>query len=222
MRHFDEIYGLASLHKGGSIELEAYLPQALSSAELKAQPDSEYLSLMSRRVFRAGLKHAMVDAKWPAFEQQFSGFDPFVCAMQSDEFIESCMVNKAIIRHLGKIRSIRKNAQFILDCQQEYGSFGTMLSEWPQNDVVGLWLKMKKQGAHLGGGSGPSFMRMAGADTFLLTNDVLAVLRYEGVISDKAQSQRDMRAAQEAFLTWQAQSGRPLCEVSRIVSCAAS
>lgn len=31
---------------------------------------------MALRVFRAGLKHSPVDAKWPAFEEVFFRFDP--------------------------------------------------------------------------------------------------------------------------------------------------
>ena len=31
---------------------------------------------MSLRIFRAGLKHSLVDAKWPAFEEVFAGFEP--------------------------------------------------------------------------------------------------------------------------------------------------
>src|ERR1700751_2326294 len=56
--------------------LEARLPQPCSAAELKAAPDDRYLSQMSLRIFRAGLKHSLVDAKWPAFEEVFQGFEP--------------------------------------------------------------------------------------------------------------------------------------------------
>ena len=47
--------------------LEVRLTQPLSPAELKAVSDDRYLSQMSLRIFRAGLKHSLVDAKWPAF-----------------------------------------------------------------------------------------------------------------------------------------------------------
>ena len=44
--------------------------------ELRAVADDHYLSLMALRIFRAGLKHSVVDAKWPAFEDAFFGFYP--------------------------------------------------------------------------------------------------------------------------------------------------
>jgi RecA/RadA recombinase len=54
------------------------LPLALRivAARLAATPDDRFLSQMSLRIFRAGLKHSVVDAKWPAFEEVFHDFDP--------------------------------------------------------------------------------------------------------------------------------------------------
>ena len=218
MRNFKELYELAVVVKGGVDVLESSLPRKRSQAQLRSRSDAEYLSLMSRRVFRAGLRHAMVDKKWPAFEAQFKAFDPHFCAMMSDEAIEACLTNKSIIRHFGKIKSIRANAQNILYLSNEYGSFGDYLADWPMDNIVGLWLDLKKRGSMLGGNSGPYFLRMAGFDTFLLTSDVLAVLTLEGIVEGKADAQRDMRACEAAFLQWQSESGRPLCEISRIVS----
>ena len=51
--------------------MEAFLPRALAPDELKQLGDDRYLSAMSQRVFRAGMKHSVVDAKWPAFEEAF-------------------------------------------------------------------------------------------------------------------------------------------------------
>ena len=66
----------AARTRRGAAGLEARLPQPRSAAELKAVPDDRYLSQMSLRIFRAGLKHSIVDAKWPAFEEVFQGFEP--------------------------------------------------------------------------------------------------------------------------------------------------
>src|SRR5271168_5588737 len=69
----------------GAAALEVRLPQPRSADELKAVPDDRYLSQMSLRIFRAGLKHSLVDAKWPAFEEVFAGFDPRRIRAMSDE-----------------------------------------------------------------------------------------------------------------------------------------
>src|SRR5438105_1345183 len=73
----------------GAAALEARLPQPRTAAELAATPDDRYLSQMSLRVFRAGLKHSLVDAKWPAFEEVFHRFDPRRVRAMSDEALET-------------------------------------------------------------------------------------------------------------------------------------
>src|ERR1700751_3358205 len=72
----------------GAAALEARLPQPHSAAELKTVPDDRYLSQMSLRIFRAGLQHSLVDAKWPAFEEAFHNFDPRRVRAMSDEALE--------------------------------------------------------------------------------------------------------------------------------------
>jgi len=65
----------AACTRHGAKAVEARLPQPKTPAELTATGDDRYLSQMSLRIFRAGLKHSLVDAKWPAFEEVFHGFD---------------------------------------------------------------------------------------------------------------------------------------------------
>ncbi|PKM09743.1 MAG: 3-methyladenine DNA glycosylase, partial [Gammaproteobacteria bacterium HGW-Gammaproteobacteria-5] len=88
---------------GSAAALEARLPQPRSTDELRAVPDDRYLSLISLRIFRAGLKHSLVDAKWPAFEQAFFGFDPEKVVLMGGEHIERLMQDTRLIRHLGKL-----------------------------------------------------------------------------------------------------------------------
>ena len=71
----------------GASALEARLTQPRSAAELKAVPDDRYLSQMELRIFRAGLKHSLVDAKWPAFEEAFHGFEPRRVRAMSDDAV---------------------------------------------------------------------------------------------------------------------------------------
>ena len=87
----------------GAGALEARLTQPRSPAELKAQPDDRYLSQMELRIFRAGLKHSLVDAKWPAFEEVFDGFEPHRVRAMSDEALEALLGERRLIRHWGKL-----------------------------------------------------------------------------------------------------------------------
>lgn len=199
--------------------MEAFLPQALASDELKQKGDDRYLSAMSQRVFRAGMQHSVVDAKWPAFEEAFWGFVPEKMVLLSPEQIEGYMNNARIIRHRTKLQTIPKNAQFILDIRQEQGSsFGEFIANWPGTDIIGLWRLLAKRGARLGGRSAAAFLRLVGKDTFLLTSDVVARLMAAGIVDQTPTSQRDMQVVQGAFNELQQSSGRSLCQLSAMLS----
>ena len=70
----------------------------------------------------------------------------------------------------------------------------------------------------VGGLSAPRFLRMAGKDTFVLSDDVVAALVAQGIVTKRPTSQRDLALVQEAFNAWQAQSGRPLCQLSMLLA----
>ncbi len=203
---------------GGAAALAEPLPEAKSAAALKAEPDARYLSLMSLRVFSAGLKHSMVKTKWPAFEDVFFGFDPPRVRAINDEGLEALMKEDRIIRHWGKIKATRANAAAMCDIAGEHGSFGAWLAGWPADDIVGLWNQLTGRFSQLGGASGPYFLRMAGKDTFMLTPDVIRALNGLGVAKGKISGKRDRAAVQEVFNGWMDETGRPLCQLSRILA----
>jgi 3-methyladenine DNA glycosylase Tag len=115
---------------------------------------------------------------------------------------------------------VRNNAVYVLDQQRRHGSFARFIADWPSEDIVGLWLELKKQGCRLGGNSGPMMLRSMGKDTFLMTKDVCDALVNHGFIEKfSVNSQRDLRRVQDIFNNLREQSGRPLGEVSRILAC---
>lgn len=214
MRDYKWLHEFCLNRFGSAKALEAMLPQPRSDAELRALSDDRYLSLISLRIFRAGLKHSLVDAKWPAFEEVFFGFDPEKVVLMGAERLENLMQDARLIRHLGKLKSVPRNAQFILDVRREKGSFGALIADWPVSDIVGLWKYLAKHGNQLGGLSAPRFLRMVGKDTFIPTDDMVAALKAQGVIDKAPTSQKDLAAVQAAFNQWHAESGRPLCQLS--------
>ncbi|MFZ2290414.1 MAG: DNA-3-methyladenine glycosylase I [Halopseudomonas yangmingensis] len=203
---------------GSEAALQALLPVPRTPEELRSTADDRYLSLLARRVFRAGLRHAMVDARWPAFEKAFFGFDPHKVLLMGDEHIERLMHDATLIRHLGKLRSVPRNARMLLELGVPAGGFGQLLADWPEQDIVSLWQLLARHGDQLGGLSAPGFLRMAGKDTFLPVKDVLAALKGMDVIDGPLTSKRNRQAAQAAFNHWQQQSGRPLCQLSAMLA----
>ncbi len=218
MSDIGSIVAAAEARAGGAKALKDRLPTPQTDKKLRATTDDRYLSLMARRIFRAGLSHQMVDNKWPAFEEVFHGFQPKPAGAISDEDLEALMGNKRIIRHWGKIKAVRTNAAAMDELAAQSGSFGAYLAAWPGTDIVGLWADLAKRFAHLGGGSGAVFLRMAGKDTFLLSPDVTRALNRLGVIAGEAKSKAARATVQSAFNTWAAESGRPLCQLSMILA----
>ena len=207
----------AACTRHGRQPVEARLPQPKTPAELAAIGDDRYLSQMSRRIFHAGLKHSMVDAKWPAFEEVFHGFDLRRVRAMSDEALEGLLGNAKLIRHWGKLKSVRDNAAAMLDIAGEHKSFGTWLAGWPGEDIVGLWEALAKRFSQMGGNSGPSFLRMVGKDTFILSPSVVAGLKHwAGMAPPK--NRADRAAVQTAFNGWAAETGRPLSQLSLILA----
>jgi 3-methyladenine DNA glycosylase Tag len=204
MRDYQWLHEYCLNRFGSAAALEARLPQPKSPAELAAVSDDRYLSLISLRIFRAGLKHSLVDAKWPAFEEVFFGFDPQKVVLMGGERLENLMQDTRLIRHLGKLKSVPRNAQMILDIAHEHGSFGKLLADWPVTQLGGL--------------SAPRFLRMAGKDTFIPSDDVVAALKAQEIVDKAPTSQKDLAAVQAAFNAWHEQSGRPLCQLSMMLS----
>lgn len=218
MTPFRQILETAERRHGGARALAALLPEPKTAPELKAVPDHRYLSDMSRRVFQAGLRHSMVDAKWPAFEEVFHGFVPRRVAAMHDEEIEALLADKRLIRHPGKLRSVPRNAAAMVQIAAEKGGFGAYLADWPADDPVGLWDDLGRRFTQVGGNSGPYFLRMCGKDTFILTQDVVKALNASGAFDGTPKGKGDRRKVQEAFNAWAKESGRPLCQISRVLA----
>lgn len=218
MRSYDELWNIAVTRKGEDV-LRDRLPTCKTPEELAAIPDDRYLSAMTKRVFSAGFVWRVVDAKWDGFEEAFRGFDPIAVVALGEGAPELLEQDARIIRNGQKIRATYENARFVMSIADEYDSFGRFVADWPSEDIVGLWSVLKKRGKRLGGDSGPRFLRQMGKDTFILTHDVVRSLTDQGVLQGKATSAKAQRAAQEAFVAWKAESGRPFGEISVVLAC---
>jgi 3-methyladenine DNA glycosylase Tag len=215
---FEAIEERARERVGGAQALTNRLPRPKSPEELRAVPNDRYLSQMSLRIFRAGLKHSVVDAKWPAFEEAFLGFEPKRVVAMSDDELEALLQDQRLIRHWGKLKSVRANAAAITELEAQQNGMGAWLADWPRDDVVGLWDQLAKRFAQLGGNSGPYFLRMVGKDTFMLTPAVVSALNHWDAFEGTPKSKADRTKLQQVFNTWVRHSSRPLCQVSMILA----
>jgi len=213
MPAFDRILE-AARRRVGEDGLRARMPEVSAPEALRAVADDRYLSLMSRRIFRAGIRHSVVDERWPAFEEVFRGFELRRVRTMNDEEIEALMNDRRLIRHWGKIKSVRSNAAAMQEIAGQHGSFGAYLAEWPGSDIVGLWGALAKRFQQMGGNSGPYFLRMAGKDTFILTHSVVAALKHWKAFAGEPKSKSDRAKVQAAFNGWAGETGLPLAHLS--------
>jgi 3-methyladenine DNA glycosylase Tag len=218
MTPFATILKTAEKRAGGKAKLAEHFPKAKSAKALRSMSDDRYLSLMCRRIFRAGLNHTVVDQKWPAFEQVFMKFEPKRVRAMSDEALEALMKDARIIRHWGKIRAVRDNAAAMCRIGDANGSFGAWIADWPGERITELWGALGKEFSQMGGRSGAWFLRMAGKDTFMMTGAVQRALVHWGAVKSGAKGKALTAAAQAAFNRWAAETGRPLGELSMILA----
>lgn len=218
METFAAIYQRAAARKGGEQTLETLLTPVKGQSDLSKIHDADVLAEMTKCVFRSGFVWKVIEAKWPGFEAAFSDFDVMHCAMLADEDLEALQGNTNIVRHGKKIASVRANAQYILDVRADHGSFQNFLTEWPNDDFVGLWEHLKKNGSRLGGQTGRYFLRFIGYDTPIFSKDVVAALIQADVVDKEPTSKKAQLTTQEAFVAWHQESGRSFKEISRVLA----
>ncbi|MGB1700072.1 MAG: DNA-3-methyladenine glycosylase I, partial [Nannocystaceae bacterium] len=203
----------------GEEALAARMPKTKSRRSIAATPDHRCLAAMAKAVFQAGFVWRVIENKWDGFEAAFHGFDPARVANLSGAELAALRRDERIVRNGQKIEAVVENARYVLEEAAEHGSFATMVAGWPEDDIVGLWARMKKRGSRLGGDTGPRVLRSVGKPTFVLTRDVVASLVGQGIVDKRPTSKKDLMRVQDAFNTWAAQSGEDLSAISMTLAC---
>ena len=91
----------------------------------RTNPDSlaDYLEVMSKSVFQAGMSWKVVEAKWPDIRQAFRGFEPTVVANLTEEDLDELTNDRRVIRNRRKLEAIVENARRIMELEERHGSF---------------------------------------------------------------------------------------------------
>ena len=216
---YDELYQRACERKGGEAEVEALLPSSATKQHLKTLGSDRYLAEFTRKVFQSGFVWRIVNNKWTNFEEVFWNFDIERLLMMPEDMLERKASDPGIIRNFSKVKTVLENAIMIADTERrEEKTFGEFIAGWPDHDIIGLWMFLKKQGSRLGGNTGPYALRTLGVDTFLMTADVEFFLRENDIVDSGIHSLRALKATQTYFNDLREESGRSLSELSRLVS----
>ncbi|WP_394130884.1 DNA-3-methyladenine glycosylase I [Shewanella maritima] len=218
LEKFSSIYQRACERKGGPEAVEILLPETLPASQIAAFSDAEMLSIMSKRVFQSGFVWRVVENKWSEYERAFFDFDPLKVLMLSPEQIQQRASDPTLIRHQKKTQAIVDNAYMVQKISKQHGGFGEFIALWPSEDITGLWQALKKEGARLGGNTGPYFLRSVGKDTFLLSQDVQTYLKANKLVDSGFTSKSGLRQTQAVFNEYQQQTGLALADISKIIS----
>ena len=219
MERYEAIRARAAARKGGEAALAALIVVEDKTPEAIAlTPDSAILTLMTRRIFQAGLNWKVVDAKWPAFDAAFDGFDIGRTRMMDDETLDRLAGDPALIRNRPKMHAVRTNAQLLHDLAVEHGSAARAVAQWPIEEQAALVDLLTKRGAYLGGQAAMRVIRELGKESWVNTPAVTAALIAAGAVDRAPTSAKAMRAVQAAFNAWKAQSGLSMTAISKTLA----
>ena len=88
---------------------------------------SDYLEIMTKAVFQAGVSWVLVDSKWDGFKRAFKNFDPSLIAAFGDDDIAQLMADSGILRSRNKSVGTINNAKTMLALEKEFGTFKSYL-----------------------------------------------------------------------------------------------
>lgn len=121
-----------------------------SSEKMQAYHDEEWcrpsrddryiFELLNLEGAQAGLSWSIVIAKREAYQEAFHNFDIQYCAELSDADLQAIKENYNVIKHFAKLKSVRSNAQAVLEIQKEFGSFAKFLWSFVDNEpIINTW-----------------------------------------------------------------------------------
>lgn len=88
---------------------------------------NDYLSVMSKAVFQAGVSWKLIDSKWVAFCEDFENFDPKKVAAFTASDIDRLMQDERLLRSRKKMEGTVYNAKLILELDAEFKGFRNYL-----------------------------------------------------------------------------------------------
>lgn len=100
----------------------ATIPERFTPSSL-----NDYLEVITRAVFQAGVSWAMIASKWDGFRAAFEQFDVRRVAQFDEGDIDRLSRDDRILRSPKKIRATVKNAQTILELDAAHGGFANYL-----------------------------------------------------------------------------------------------
>lgn len=103
---------------------------------IAAATPSDYLAVMSRAIFQAGLSWKLIESKWAAYVRLFEGFDPLRVAHFDDLDVERILADGGVIRTRKKIAATIENARSLVALEREHGGIAIYLASFATYDEL--------------------------------------------------------------------------------------
>ncbi len=94
----------------------------------------DYLEVMSKAVFQAGLSWAAIAKNWDAYLEAFERFDPQRVAAYSEFDVDRLMETAGVLHSRKKLQATIHNARTLLELDREHGGFGNYLGAFETYD----------------------------------------------------------------------------------------
>ena len=104
--------------------------------KIKPKGMADYLDVLTRAAFQAGISWRVVEAKWPGTTEAFEGFDPERVANLTPADLDLLAADTRLIRNRAKIDATVQNAETMLALEREHGSFKKYLRSFPTYDAL--------------------------------------------------------------------------------------
>jgi 3-methyladenine DNA glycosylase Tag len=109
---------------------------------------SDYLEVMTRAVFQAGVRWQQIAQNWEAYGVAFAAFDPIQVAAFDDLDVERALQVPGILRMRKKAFATVNNAKALLEVERDFGSVGAYVASFPTYPDVAK--DMKKRFSFMG------------------------------------------------------------------------
>jgi DNA-3-methyladenine glycosylase I len=107
-------------------------------APMQIEPKSlsDYLEVMARGIFQAGISWKVVEAKWPGTVEAFDGFDIEKVSAYGLEDIDRLVGDTRIVRNRKKVEAIVGDAGELIAVDREFGGMRKYFASFPDNDAL--------------------------------------------------------------------------------------
>jgi len=84
---------------------------------------ADYLEVISKAAFQAGISWQVVESKWPGIKEAFDNFDPAVIATYTGTKMADLLEDDRVIRNHLKLEAVVFNARRMLELDKQYKGF---------------------------------------------------------------------------------------------------